>query len=175
MKRPKIAILAQFPLSYIHSEGVEPKGYHCVWLIVLHQLLRSVCDYDFHWIVPDKGIRTASVVEFSNQTFHLLPKARSPKWKASIALSLVLVMGISLVHALPDLYDCYAMAQDREMQVTQAVENGETALTTFGIESRSSYDGFHQLHDLTIDPNAMENIYYARYHGLDAIVIDRVE
>lgn len=105
----------------------------------------------------------------------LLPKARSPKWKASIALSLVLMMGLSLVHALPDLYDCYAMAQDREMQVTQAVENGETALTTFGIESRSSYDGFHQLHDLTIDPNAMENIYYARYHGLDAIVIDRIE
>lgn len=77
MNRPKIAILAHFPLSYLQSEGSEPKGYHCVWLIVLHHLLRSIPDYDFHWIVPDKGIRTASVVEFSNQTFHLLPKARS--------------------------------------------------------------------------------------------------
>ena len=77
MKRPKIAILAQFPLSYILSEGVEPNGYHCVWLIVLHQLLRSVCDYDFHWIVPNKTIQTPRVVRFNNQTFHLVPKARS--------------------------------------------------------------------------------------------------
>ena len=77
MNRPRIAILAHFPLSYLQSEGSEPKGYHCVWLIVLHHLLRSIPDYDFHWIVPDKGIQTARVVKFSNQTFHLLPKARS--------------------------------------------------------------------------------------------------
>lgn len=105
----------------------------------------------------------------------LLPQNHQPKRKACLALCLLFLTGTALLHALPDMYDCYAMYNDRENQVIQAVESGETSMTTFGIESRSRFDGFHELHDLTIDPNANANIYYARYHGLDSIVIDRVE
>ena len=77
MKRPRIAILAHFPLSYLHSAGTEPKEYHCVWLIVLHQILISIKEYDFHWIVPDKSVQAPCVIKSGNQTFHQIPKARS--------------------------------------------------------------------------------------------------
>ena len=40
---------------------------------------------------------------------------------------------------------------------------------------RSRYDGFYQLHDLIDNPKAPFNKYYARYHGLQSIAIDRVE
>ena len=104
-----------------------------------------------------------------------LPKRQRPGLKVCLTLCLAFLMCTTLLHALPDMYDCYAMYHDRENQVTQAAANGETELITFGIESRSRYDGFYQLHDLTIYPEATANLYYARYHGLNSIAIDRVE
>ena len=100
---------------------------------------------------------------------------RRPAIKMSLSLCLVFSMAVTMLYELPDIYKCYAMYKDREVQVAQAVSAGETSLTTFGIESRSRYDGFYQLHDLTIYPDTMANMYYARYHGLDSIVVDRFE
>lgn len=77
MKRPSIAILASFPIDYLTSEGKEPEGYHCVWLIVLHKILKTLGDYEWHWIVPDKSIETSKNILIDNQQFHLIPKART--------------------------------------------------------------------------------------------------
>lgn len=104
-----------------------------------------------------------------------LPKGNHPKWKACLTLCLAFFMCTTLLHALPDMYDCYAMYNDREKQAAQAADNGENDFVTFGIESRSRYDGFYQLHDLTIYPDATANRYFARYHGLNAVTIERME
>lgn len=77
MKRPSIAILAGFPIDYLTSQGEGLKGYHCVWLIVLHQLLKSINEYEWHWIVPHKSIKVPRDIQVDNQLFHLVPKART--------------------------------------------------------------------------------------------------
>lgn len=77
MKRPIIAILAGFPIDYLTSQGEDPKGYHCVWLIVLHQLLKYIDEYEWHWIVPHKSIKAPRNIQVDNQQFHLVPKART--------------------------------------------------------------------------------------------------
>lgn len=105
----------------------------------------------------------------------LLSNPRHIKLKTAVAACLLFIMGTTQLYVLPDMYKCYAMYNDREAQVEQAVSNGETSMTTFGISSRSRYDGFYQLYDLTIYPEATANVYYARYHGLDSIVIERLE
>ncbi len=98
---------------------------------------------------------------------------REPKFRSSLALCLSFSMAITLMNVLPDMYNCYAMYNDRESQVAQTAASGETSMTTFGIHSRSRYDGFYQLHDLTNEHNATANVYY--YHGMESIVIDRLE
>ena len=105
----------------------------------------------------------------------ILSGLQMPKLTAPLALCLIFIAATSLLHALPDMYKCFAMYNDREAQVAQAVADGETAFTTFGIQSRSRLDGFFELYDLTNSPNATPNKYYARYHGLESIVIDRLE
>lgn len=92
-----------------------------------------------------------------------------------LALSLGFMMVTTLLYALPDMYNCYAKYFDREAQVEQALSNGETSITTFGIVSRSRFDCFHEIHDLSIKTDGTSNVYYARYHGLDSVSVERFE
>ncbi len=139
-------------------------------------LTAMACNYAMavSFYYPDRAF-TGSALLLICGCAMLLPAKHPPKWKACLALCLLFMMGAALMQALPDLYDCWAMYNDREAQTEQAVRNGELNMTTFGIASRSRFDGFHQIHDLTIEVQAMENVYYARYHHLDTIVIDRIE
>ncbi|MBR5890208.1 MAG: glycosyltransferase family 4 protein, partial [Akkermansia sp.] len=117
--RPKIAILCRFPISFIESESKEPSGYHCVWLIVLHKILRLQNKYDIHWITLDKATKTPYTKDLQGQTFHILPKARMTiglwtryafdRWQIHNELKKI---SPDIVHAW-GTEDCYGLAASR--------------------------------------------------------------
>lgn len=74
---PKIAIVANLPVSYVKNSGASPEGYHCVWLTTLSQILQDTSQFDIHWVIPSKEIKQYQLIRFQNQSFHLIPKART--------------------------------------------------------------------------------------------------
>lgn len=105
----------------------------------------------------------------------VLPKQLHKAIRPALALVLIFVMGVTMLHALPSIYECYAMSQDREAQVQAAVASNTMDYSTFGIVSRSRYDGFFEIYDLTVYNDHTANTYYARYHGLNSITATRFE
>ena len=67
------------------------------------------------------------------------------------------------------------MHQERENMAAEAVEQGIRDWTTFGISSRSKYDAFYDIHELTYYPDVTNNVYFAKYHGFDSVAADRLE
>ncbi len=93
----------------------------------------------------------------------------------TVALGLALVMALQMAYALPSAYNRFRLAQARERQAAAAHEEGLPRLTTYGIKGNSRFDPFFQLNELTEDPEYFPNVYFARYYGLDSVVVDRYE
>lgn len=118
-KRQTIAILCNFPLSYIEDNANEPSKYHCVWLIVLHKILQLQNQYDIHWVVLNKSIKKPFIKVLDGQTFHLLPKARLTigHWTRFVYDRLWIQRELKKIK--PDLVhawgteDCYGLAASR--------------------------------------------------------------
>lgn len=92
-----------------------------------------------------------------------------------LALALGAVFALQTVSALPYAYNRYRMAQAREAQVLEQRNSGVKNVTTFGILGKSPYDAFYDLHELTDLPDYFPNVYFAKYYGLDTVVVDRFE
>lgn len=105
------------------------------------------------------------------------PAARvslKPLWSA-LALSLCFFAALNIAQALPDNYNRCRLAQAREQAMIEARDAGETDAETFNIVGRSRYDAFYELNELTDAAEYSANVYYAKYFGLDSVVINRYE
>lgn len=70
----KIAILASFPAWIVAPTLQSPGGHYAVWLVSLYEALSTEASrYEIHWIVMEKYIRKAQLIESNHQFFHLLP------------------------------------------------------------------------------------------------------
>lgn len=169
--KPAMALLILTAISW--HEGMDKER-----LAVIIGLLLAALASNYSMLAsiyyPDRAF-TGSVLMLICGCAFALPKIARKPLKTALALCLIFGMILHLLHALPDIYDCYAMYNAREAEVYEAVQNGETEWTTYGIDSRSRFDGFHELHDLNIFSDSTINTYYARYHGLESISINRVE
>ena len=109
----------------------------------------------------------------------LLPAVADVSWgKAlvhSFACGLALVMALQMLNALPNAYNRYRQAQARVAEVTQARDSGTLNVVTFGIKGNSRYDAFDGLNELTDDPTYFPNVYFAKYYGLQSVIVDRFE
>lgn len=109
----------------------------------------------------------------------LLPLLTEVAWgKAlyrALACGLSLVMALQMVGALPSAYNRYRQAQARTEEVLQAKAEGTLNVVTFGIQGNSRYDAFDGLNELTDDPNYFPNVYFAKYYGLQSVVVERFE
>ncbi len=103
-----------------------------------------------------------------------LPRGLVPLGRA-LALCLAFAMAMTALGALPNAYDRYRLAQARVQEVCRERDEGKSRATTFGVAGKSKYDAFYGLNELTDDTAYFPNVYYARYYGLDSVVIDRME
>ncbi|MEA5015873.1 MAG: DUF6056 family protein [Candidatus Limiplasma sp.] len=107
---------------------------------------------------------------------YALPASR---WRQALvhtlALGLTLVMALQMAYALPSAYNRFRLAQAREGQAVAARQEGRLELTTYGIKGQTRFDPFFQLNELTEDPQYFPNVYFAKYYGLDSVLVDRYE
>lgn len=72
--KKKIAILGNFPAWIVDPTLQSPGGHYAVWLVSLYEALATMVNhYEIHWIVMEKYIPKAKLVESRHQFFHLLP------------------------------------------------------------------------------------------------------
>lgn len=93
----------------------------------------------------------------------------------SLACMLGLVMALELIGAVPSAYNRQRLAQARITEVCADRDAGQTDIITFGVKGNSRFDAFYGLHELTDDPKYFPNVYFARYYGLNSVVVDRFE
>ena len=93
----------------------------------------------------------------------------------SLACALGLVMALELIGAVPSAYNRQRLAQARITEVCADRDAGQTDIITFGVKGNSRFDAFYGLHELTDDPKYFPNVYFARYYGLNSVVVDRFE
>jgi hypothetical protein len=100
-------------------------------------------------------------------------------WKPAILRALSAILGLLLmlqmVSALPYAYNRYQLAKARVAEVIALRDAGVLDVTTFGILGKSRYDVFYDLHELTDDPVYFPNVFFAKYYGLEQVVVDRFE
>lgn len=71
--KPTIVLLGDFPYWVLDPAIPRPKGHYAVWLVALHEALRSITIYNFHWVCFCKGVRKPFDARHGNQVFHVLP------------------------------------------------------------------------------------------------------
>lgn len=73
MKKPVIAILADFPLFKVHAAYPQKGWYYQVWLLSLYQAFRRCAEYEVHWLVYRRRMWRYRCFSAGGQTFHVLP------------------------------------------------------------------------------------------------------
>lgn len=91
------------------------------------------------------------------------------------ALALCLFAGMLCMQAAPQTYDRFRQAQARERQMIEAQASGDLDVVTFNISSKTKFDVFYDMIDLTYDPDYFSNAVFARYYGLRSVVINDLQ
>lgn len=73
MKKPVVAILADFPLFLVDNQFPRKGWYYMVWLEALYGVLQQQNQYEIHWIVFRRGQRRTQRFCRGGQYFHVLP------------------------------------------------------------------------------------------------------
>lgn len=73
MKKPVIAILADFPLFLVNDSFARAGWYYKVWLEVLYQSLREQPQFEIHWLVFCRRVWGVKRFQCGGQVFHVLP------------------------------------------------------------------------------------------------------
>lgn len=91
------------------------------------------------------------------------------------ALTLCLLAGMLCLQAAPQTYDRFRLAQSREQNMLEAQTLGNLDAVTYNISSKTKFDVFYDMVDLTYDPEYFSNAVFARYYGLRSVVIDDLQ
>ncbi|MEA4927598.1 MAG: DUF6056 family protein [Candidatus Limiplasma sp.] len=98
----------------------------------------------------------------------LEPLLRGAEW------ALCLTAALLILQAIPQTYDRYREASAREARMIAARDAGELDVATTNISSRTKFDVFYDMIDLTDDPEYFSNAVFARYYGLHSVVVDEL-
>lgn len=72
----RIAILGDFPIGNVFKQYSYRAHFYPSWLYCLYEALATESEFDVHWIVINKSIKTKEILVAGNQTFHVLPGCR---------------------------------------------------------------------------------------------------
>lgn len=173
---PSLAFMALF---FFANACADAERNRLAFAMVLF-LGSLVCNYmmaaaDYY---PERAF-TGSMLMLILAFATLLPAISTVSWGNallnSLACGLALVMALQMLNALPNAYNRYRLAQARVEMVSQARDSGTLEVITFGIKGNSCFDAFDGLNELTENPNYFPNVYFAKYYGLQSVVVDRYE
>lgn len=128
----KIAILAEFPLSALTSGAVgRGGGQGCTWLPQLALAFKGYPDLEIHWVILDRRLRKATVVEAIGQHFHRIPAV---KFSLDLALN-YLPARFALMRAIRRIKPDVVHAWGTELIYPAALQDfkGPTILSMQGV------------------------------------------
>lgn len=74
-RRPKIAVLANFPVWVALKEEPDANRHYAVWLAALFEAFASAtCPFEIHWVTLARKKRWPTYFEAGGQYFHVLPR-----------------------------------------------------------------------------------------------------
>ena len=95
--------------------------------------------------------------------------------RRGLCLCLCLLAVLNAVMAVPHTYNRHQLAKARDQEMMQAAVAGETDVVTFGVLGRTRYDAYTGLIELSSDVENFANVAYAKYYGVESVVVERVE
>ncbi len=160
-----------FLLSYAYYHKVSQKK-------LAFSIMLFLCGVASHFAMTATGYyplraMTVSLTMIFSASALLVPEVRATSLKPLIATATLAVSLSALLlclQAAPLTYDRYRSAQSREQQVIAAQTQGETDIVSYNIKSKSKFDVFYDMIDLTNDPDYFANRVFARYYNLDSVV-----
>ena len=72
-RKPRIAILGDFPIGKVCSRYEERKRFYPTWLYNLYEAFAANDEFEVHWIIVDKALKKEDEFQVQGQTFHLIP------------------------------------------------------------------------------------------------------
>ncbi|MEG0740760.1 MAG: DUF6056 family protein [Clostridia bacterium] len=121
---------------------------------------------------------TVSLLMLMSASAVLLPTLRRTAlrpWLLCATLSLSLMAGMLCLQAAPQTYERFRQAQVREQRMLEAQSAGNLEVLTCNISSRTKFDVFYDMIDLTYDPDYYANAVFARYYGLNSVIINELQ
>ena len=91
-----------------------------------------------------------------------------------LCLCLCLFAALNAAMALPQTYNRHQQAVARDQAMAQAAASGESHVVTFGVLGRTRYDAYTGLIELSSDITNFANKAYARYYGVESVVVDEL-
>lgn len=75
-KKPRIAIIGDFPVGLVNSTYKSIKSTNSKWLYTLYSILQDEDAYEFHWIMIDKLYKEEDHFEHNGHFFHVYHGAK---------------------------------------------------------------------------------------------------
>lgn len=72
-KKKRVVILGSFPIWLLENDIPAARGHYAVWLMALHEMLKEVQKYEWHWVCFNRNVSRKRDVVHANQVFHVLP------------------------------------------------------------------------------------------------------
>ncbi|MDD3412184.1 MAG: DUF6056 family protein, partial [Eubacteriales bacterium] len=81
---------------------------------------------------------------------------------------------LTLAQVLPLNYNRYQEAANRATEVIAQRDAGNLNPVTYNISGKSPYDAFYEMSDIADDATFWSNEFYAKYYGLESVVINEL-
>lgn len=116
---------------------------------------------------------TGCLLMILSASFLLMSQLKAPVLRRAATGVLCMYAIVLLMYSLPQTYDRWRTACEREAQAVAACDAGSLSITTWNISGRTKFDVFYDMIDLTDNPKYFSNKVFARYYGLKSVVADQ--
>ncbi len=161
-EKGRIAILGDFPIGNVFKQYSYRAHFYPSWLYCLYEALATENEFDVHWIVINKSIKSKEVLIAGNQTFHILPGSRQITGLITAYLHDRYAVYSCLREIKPDIF--HAWGTERFYGLTaKDHKKGKTLLSVQGLLTaymqRADFPWFLKLQSL-YEPSVLKSVDY---------------
>lgn len=161
-EKVRIAILGDFPIGNVFKQYSYRAHFYPSWLYCLYEALTAENEYDVHWIVINKSIKTKEILVAGNQTFHVLPGCRQMIGLVTAYLHDRYAVYSCLKEIKPDIFHAWGTERFYGL-AAKDYKKGKTLLSIQGVLKacikRAELPLFSRIHSL-FEPGVMTSVDY---------------
>ncbi len=161
-EKVKIAILGDFPIGNVFKKFNYRAHFYPSWLFCLYEALATEDEFDVHWIVINKSIKTKEVLVSGNQTFHIIPGSKQITGLVTAYLHDRYAVYSCLKELNPDIFHAWGTERFYGL-AAKDYKKGKTLLSVQGLLTayiqRADFPRFFKLQSL-YEPGVLKSVDY---------------